>query len=209
MGELVKVLLIDDNPQYLEKVLPYYGFEVVCAYNGEEGLQILENHSDFDIILLDVMMPVKNGWDTLKEIKTNPVISGIPIIMVTAVSQEQKIVKGLKLGADDYITKPFQLPVLLARIEAVLRRYKSSIPKVKSKNVTIHQIQNFNRLTDREKDVLLLVTQGKSNKAIAESLVISLTTVKSYLYKIFKKLEVKNRLQASIIAAQAYSEQLL
>ena len=112
------------------------------------------------------------------------------------------MVYGLKMGADDYITKPFILPNLLARIEAVLRRCARVGNKKSSSNVTISQAKMFNSLTDREKSVLLLVTEGKSNKQIADELVISLVTVKSYLYSIFKKLKVKNRTQATLVASQ-------
>ena len=76
----------------------------------------------FDLVLLDVMMPNMDGWDTLKAIRKNKKTERIPVIMITAVNEEQKVVSGLKIGADDYIVKPFILPNLLARVEAVLRR---------------------------------------------------------------------------------------
>ena len=122
--------------------------------------------------------------------------------MVTAVNEDQKMISGLKIGADDYIVKPFILPNLLARIEAVLRRVKRSQSQQQGTNVTISQADNFNSLTKREKDVLLLVTQGESNKSIAEKLVLSEVTVKSHLCNIFKKLNVTNRTQAVLIAMQ-------
>ena len=202
MAELTKVLLVDDNPKYLEDVLPFYGYEVSVAHNGVEAVEILNNKSDLDVVLLDVMMPKMNGWDTLKTIRQTPSLEDMPVIMVTAVSDDKKMVKGLKLGADDYVVKPFILPNLLARIEAVLRRAKRSDKSRVFPNVTISQAKMFNSLTDREKDVLLLVTQGKSNKEIARELVVSLVTVKGYMYNIFKKLNVKNRTQAVIVAAQ-------
>ena len=119
MPELGKVLVIDDNPKFLEDSLPLYGYEVESAV---DGLKAISKKTDFDIILLDVMMPNMNGWDVLKEIRENENTKQIPIIMTTAISEEQKIVKGLKMGADDYIVKPFVLSTLLARIEAVIRR---------------------------------------------------------------------------------------
>ena len=122
--------------------------------------------------------------------------------MVTAVNEDQKMISGLKIGADDYIVKPFILPNLLARIEAVMRRVKRSQSQQQGTNVTISQADNFNSLTKREKDVLLLVTQGESNKSIAEKLVLSEVTVKSHLCNIFKKLNVTNRTQAVLIAMQ-------
>lgn len=202
MAELTKILLVDDNPKILEDVLPFYGYEVKCAHNGVECLEILNSDELFDLVLLDIMMPKMDGWETLKNIRKTPICKDIPVIMLTAVNEDQKMVTGLKIGADDYIVKPFVLPNLLARIEAVLRRSRTTQNKSQKSNVTINQINQFNSLTRREKDVLLLVTQGENNKSIAEKLVVSEITVKSHLNNIFKKLNVSNRTQAVLLAMQ-------
>ena len=202
MAELTKILLVDDNPKFLEDVLPFYGYEVKCAHNGVECLEFLNSGENFDLVLLDVMMPKMDGWETLKNIRKTPICKDVPIIMLTAVNEDQKMVTGLKIGADDYIVKPFVLPNLLARIEAVLRRSRTTQDKSQNSNVTINQINQFNSLTRREKDVLLLVTQGESNKSIADKLVLSEVTVKSHLNSIFKKLNVSNRTQAVLLAMQ-------
>lgn len=202
MAELTKILLVDDNPKFLEDVLQFYGYEVKCAHNGVECLEILNSDELFDLVLLDIMMPKMDGWETLKNIRKTPICKDIPVIMLTAVNEDQKMVTGLKIGADDYIVKPFVLPNLLARIEAVLRRSKTIQNKSQKSNVTINQINQFNSLTRREKDVLLLVTQGENNKSIAEKLVVSEITVKSHLNNIFKKLNVSNRTQAVLLAMQ-------
>lgn len=202
MAELTKILLVDDNPKFLEDVLPFYGYEVKCAHDGFECLEILNSDELFDLVLLDIMMPKMDGWETLKNIRKTPICKDIPVIMLTAVNEDQKMVTGLKIGADDYIVKPFVLPNLLARIEAVLRRSRTIQNKSQKSNVTINQINQFNSLTRREKDVLLLVTQGENNKSIAEKLVVSEITVKSHLNNIFKKLNVSNRTQAVLLAMQ-------
>ena len=125
MEEDIKILIVDDNPKYLSEALPLYGYSVEVVTNGVDALKALEkNYESIDLVLLDVMMPQMDGWDTLKAIKSNKNTKYLPVIMVTAVNEEHKIVSGLKHGADDYVVKPFILPNLLARIEAVLRRSK-------------------------------------------------------------------------------------
>lgn len=202
MSDLAKILLVDDNPKYLADVLPFYGYDLKCVSDGVQALSVLDSGEFFDIVLLDVMMPNMNGWDTLKTIRKNSKTKDLPVIMLTAVNEDQKMISGLKIGADDYIVKPFILPNLLARIEAVLRRANRNKQVLKPENVTINQADNFNSLTKREKDVLLLVTQGESNKSIADKLVLSEVTVKSHLNSIFKKLNVTNRTQAVLVAMQ-------
>ncbi len=203
MGGLASILVVDDNPKYLADALPMYGYDVTIAKDGLEALKILDSKEGaFDLILLDVMMPNMDGWDTLKAIRNNKKIKYIPVIMITAVSEEQKVVSGLKIGADDYIVKPFILPNLLARIEAVLRRcqwQKESLPKGEK---TLNKNVNIDALTPKEKEVLALVAQGASNQEIADKLFVRDVTVKTHLNSIFKKLKVTNRTQAVLLAMQ-------
>lgn len=195
------VLLVDDNPKYLKDALPYYGYDVVTATDGIQALKILAENK-FDIVLLDVMMPNMNGWDTLKEIRKNVETKDIPVIMITAVDEEQKMVTGLMNGADDYIIKPFILQNLLARMEAVLRRSRRNLQGNISKDLTFTSAEPLQTLTSREKEVLKLAAYGDNNKKIAEKLVLSEVTVKSHMNSIFKKLKVKNRTQAVLLAIQ-------
>ena len=168
--------------------------------NGADALKTLEEgYKDIDLMLLDVMMPQMDGWETLKAIRNNENTKYLPVIMVTAVNEEHKIVAGLKHGADDYVVKPFILPNLLARIEAVLRRSKW---QEKNKNVNIEVNKDIEPLTEREKEVLKLVAEGKSNQEIAEKLFVRDVTVKTHLNTIFKKLKVKSRTQAVLLAIQ-------
>ncbi len=194
------ILIVDDNPKYLKDALPFYGYKVTVANNGEEALGILQNRT-FDLILLDVMMPKMDGWETLQNIRKNDKTKYVPVIMLTAVNEDQKMISGLKIGADDYIVKPFILPNLLARMEALLRRTSWQQPAKKDNNIQENsETSNKKLLTAREKEVLKLVTQGANNKEIAEKLVLREVTVKTHLNSIFKKLKVTNRTQAVLLA---------
>ena len=203
MAELAKILVVDDNPKYLADALPMYGYEVEVAKDGIQALKILSKDSDnINLVLLDVMMPNMNGWDTLKSIRANEKTKTIPVIMITAVSEEQKIVSGLKIGADDYIVKPFILPNLLARVEAVLRRSNWNKKEKKSVDISFSSDEPVETLTQREKEVLSLVAKGASNHDIAEKLFLKEVTVKTHLNSVFKKLKVTNRTQAVLLGMQ-------
>ena len=203
MGGVASILIVDDNPKFLEDALPMYGYDVTVAEDGLEALKILGNEeSHFDLILLDVMMPNMDGWDTLKAIRKNKLTEHIPVIMITAVSEDQKIVSGLKIGADDYIVKPFILPNLLARIEAVLRRVSWQKEAHQKTEKTLNKDVNIEALTPKEKEVLALVAKGASNQEIADKLFVRDVTVKTHLNSIFKNLKVTNRTQAVLLAMQ-------
>lgn len=123
MAELT-VLTIDDEEHILELLkytLEKNGFKVLQALSGEEGLKILEN-SQVDIIILDLMLPGIDGLDVLRRIRATKELLEVPVIMLTAKSEEIDTVLGLEMGADDYIGKPFGSHELIARIKAVIRR---------------------------------------------------------------------------------------
>jgi two-component system, OmpR family, response regulator MtrA len=116
-----QVLLVEDDPSIREVTtlgLEQSGFAVTSAGDGREGLiQFRQGH--FDLVVLDVMLPSLDGFEILREIRKD---SQAPVVMLTARSDLHDVVVGLELGADDYVTKPFELPELVARIKAVLRR---------------------------------------------------------------------------------------
>lgn len=203
MDGIASILVVDDNPKYLKDALPMYGYDVTVAEDGIEALKILSDEKNtFDLILLDVMMPNMDGWDTLKAIRKNEKTKYIPVIMITAVSEDQKVVSGLKIGADDYIVKPFILPNLLARVEAVLRRSKWQSEISSKQGKKINRDVNIDALTPKEKEVLSLVAKGASNQEIADKLCVQDVTVKTHLNSIFKKLKVSNRTQAVLLAME-------
>ena len=203
MDGIASILIVDDNPKFLQDALPMYGYDITVAQDGLEALKILSgNDNNFDLILLDIMMPNMDGWDTLKAIRKNKKTEHIPVIMITAVSEDQKVVTGLKIGADDYIVKPFVLPNLLARIEAVLRRSKWQQESLPKKDINLNKDANIDALTPKEKEVLALAAKGASNQEIADKLFVRDVTVKTHLNSIFKKLKVTNRTQAVLLAIQ-------
>jgi DNA-binding response OmpR family regulator len=121
MAAREKILLIEDEDdivRLLEFRFKQEGYEVLSAANGVEGLRVLQQEHPH-LVMLDVMMPRMNGWETCKRIRE---YSDVPIIMLTALGHEMDKVRGLELGADDYVTKPFSLAEVIARVRAALRR---------------------------------------------------------------------------------------
>jgi len=123
---MTKILIVEDEPNMrmgLKDNLEFEGYEVDFADNGDDGLKkILENK--YDLILLDVMMPKMSGFDVCKKAREKSITT--PIILLTAKGEEVDKIVGLEIGADDYVTKPFSLRELLARIKAILRRSEKS-----------------------------------------------------------------------------------
>ena len=125
----MRILIVDDEPQMvrgLEDNLRFEGYQTLSAGDGRTGLALAVAEAP-DLILLDVMMPGMSGWDVCRELRAKGLF--MPVIMLTARGEEADRVQGLELGADDYVTKPFGLRELLARIRAVLRR-PGARPKV-------------------------------------------------------------------------------
>ncbi|MCX7047577.1 MAG: response regulator transcription factor [Candidatus Sumerlaeota bacterium] len=125
---LARILVVEDEPDILELIaynLEKKSFQILKALTGTQGLELARAQTP-DLILLDILMPELNGLDVCRLLKADPATSAIPIVIVSALGEEAHIVKGLELGADDYITKPFSPAVLLARVQAVLRRTDKS-----------------------------------------------------------------------------------
>jgi two-component system, OmpR family, phosphate regulon response regulator PhoB len=115
------VLVVDDEPMLrnlLSRLLQLEGYEVLEAADGQTALEIVAKEAP-DLVLLDVMLPARNGLDVLGDLRRT---SDIPVILVSALAEEADRVAGLRMGADDYVTKPFSAPELSARVESVLRR---------------------------------------------------------------------------------------
>lgn len=126
MGDKRKLLIIEDDADLVRALQLYFAtnYQVVTAANGLEGLQTLYNERP-DVVILDIAMPKMDGWEVCRRIRE---LSDVPIVILTARVQEDERVRGLRLGADDYVVKPFSLKELEARLEAVLRRAQAAKP---------------------------------------------------------------------------------
>jgi len=120
--EKLKILVVDDEARMRKLVKDFLaksGYEVLEAEDGNQAVDVFFVHKDIALVILDVMMPKMDGWQTCREIRT---YSKVPIIMLTAKSDEKDELMGFQLGVDEYISKPFSPKILVARVEAVLRR---------------------------------------------------------------------------------------
>ena len=122
-----KILVVDDE-QDLVKLIKYHlekdGYKVISAYNGEDALSLIRRERP-ELIVLDIMLPQIDGLEVCKIIKADPALAKTAVVMLSAKGEEIDITLGLKLGADDYVTKPFSPKELVARVQAVLRRTKT------------------------------------------------------------------------------------
>jgi DNA-binding response OmpR family regulator len=129
-----KVLVVDDEKLIVKGIrfsLEQDGMEVECAYDGEEALRMAKDH-EYDLILLDIMLPKMNGFEVCQHIRE---FSSVPIVMLTAKGDDMDKILGLEYGADDYITKPFNILEVKARIKAIMRRVSAGKPKVEKSSV--------------------------------------------------------------------------
>ncbi|MEW8957369.1 response regulator transcription factor [Clostridium sp.] len=175
-----KILIIEDEvkiARFLELELNYEGYEAFKIHDGREGL-MKAREEDFDLILLDIMLPSMNGIEVLRRIREN---SEVPVIMLTAKDDTMDKVTGLDMGADDYVTKPFEIEELLARIRVALKKNKSvnissNILKVNNLKVDLDKyIVTFNDkiidLTKREFDLLHYLLENKNRVLSREKIV--------------------------------------
>ncbi|MDO5457916.1 MAG: response regulator transcription factor [Atopococcus tabaci] len=134
----MKILIVDDNKEITELLKIYTdneGYESITAYDGQEALDQFADHPDIDLIILDVMMPEKDGIEVVKEIRGN---SQVPILMLSAKVSDTDKIKGLVNGADDYVTKPFNPLEVMARVKSLLRRSQHFNEKLSdTKEITV------------------------------------------------------------------------
>ncbi|MEW9094639.1 MAG: response regulator transcription factor [Clostridiaceae bacterium] len=204
-----KILIVEDNPTISDLIklnLKMASYETSQVYDGRQALESIEKEQ-FDLILLDVMLPEIDGFSLMNKIKQRD----IPIILLTAKAAVTDKVKGLKMGADDYIVKPFESIELLARIEAVLRRYgkKNNILRFEDLEIYLEEMivkknGNIVELTLKEFELLNLLMKNKgmalSRNKILEKVwgydyLGETRTVDMHIQKLRKKLDLEGKIK--------------
>ena len=205
----MKILVVEDEAPIRDLIsinLQLVGYEVFTAEDGIIAEKFLENQK-VDLILLDVMIPGIDGFSLIEKIKKH----NTPVIFVTAKESVLDRVKGLRLGAEDYIIKPFETIELLARVEVVLRRYNKNKQTIKFKNIEVdteQRIVNLNNkevyLTVKEYELLVLLLQNK-NRALSRDQIlervwgfeygVETRTVDIHIQRIREKLDLKNNIK--------------
>ena len=207
------VLIIDDDKELcalMKKCVEQESLSAMVAYGGLEGLRLLEENKDAcSLIILDVMMPDMDGFQVLQKIRAK---SNVPVLMLTARSDEEDKVSGLRLGADDYLTKPFGINELMARVNSLIRRYTTLNPVTGNESATMLlkgmvidkisrtvTVQNLPvELTGKEFDLLVFLAESKgrvfTKKQIytqvwAEEYAFDDSNIMSFISKLRKKIE--------------------
>lgn len=207
-----KVLIIDDDKELcalMKKCIEQEKLSAVTVYNGIEGVRLIdENKDSYSLIILDVMLPDIDGFQILQKIRDT---SNIPVLMLTAKSSEEDTVFGLRLGADDYLTKPFGINELLARVNSLIRRYTTLNPftaDIDSISLKDMVIDKLNRtvtvkdipvlLTGKEFDLLLFLASNKGrvftkkqiySQVWEEEYAFDDSNIMSFISKLRKKIE--------------------
>lgn len=207
-----KVLIIDDDKELcalMKKCIEQEKLSAVTVYNGIEGVRLIdENKDSYSLIILDVMLPDIDGFQILQKIRDT---SNIPVLMLTAKSSEEDKVFGLRLGADDYLTKPFGINELLARVNSLIRRYTTLNPFTADiDNISLKDmvIDKLNRtvtvkdipvlLTGKEFDLLLFLASNKGrvftkkqiySQVWEEEYAFDDSNIMSFISKLRKKIE--------------------
>ncbi len=215
-----KILVIEDEKP-LSKILKYNfekeGYEVLCAFDGQEGLEMFQNRRP-NFIILDLMIPKISGMDLLKEIRLK---SKTPVLILTAKKDELDRVLGLEMGADDYVTKPFSVRELCARVKSILRRFSPSLNSAEAPPSKYGTLEiDFNRyecsvggvsvpLTSKEWELLKLLT-GARGRALSRpeilkevwgydrGLDLDTRTVDQHIARLRDKLGVESRLIVTV-----------
>lgn len=211
-----KVLVIEDQAPMRRNIallLEMAGYQVFTAENGRAGIEAARKHQP-DLVLCDVMMPELDGHGVVQALRAEKETATIPFIFLTARSDKADVRIGMNFGADDYLTKPVVRDDLLAAVQSRLARAEAVEQRIQEAAANAGFNPDFSSpeplraafgLTQREAEVLLWVTQGKSNSEIASILGNSEPTVKQHLGVVFQKLGVESRNAATLQALEILS----
>lgn len=186
--ERIKILVVDDESRMRKLVRDFLekkNFHVLEAENGLDAMQVFYENKDISLIILDVMMPKMDGWQVCREVRQT---SRVPIIMLTARSEEKDELQGFELGVDEYIAKPFSPKILVARVEAILRRSRaiSKEDKVDAGGIVIDKAAHQVKIGDQEIELSFkefeLLSYFVENKGLALSREKILNNVWNYDY---------------------------
>jgi len=206
-----RIIIVDDHEIVrlgLKSLLDQYPqYEVVSeAKNAKEALAQVETHKP-DIVLMDIRLPGKSGIDACEEIKQN--FPEVKVIMLTSYAEDEMLFSAIKAGASGYVLKQIDSSGLAKSIEAVARGEASLDPAVTQRvfqevrrAVKDEEAASFTELSQQEKMVLKLVSEGKTNREIAQSLYLGEGTVRNYVSSILSKLSVSNRAEAAAYAVE-------
>lgn len=164
---MIKILIVEDEvpiSNLISMSLEKVGYQCECVFDGMEAADKLEEEY-YDLVLLDIMLPKVDGYELMEYIQP----MGIPVIFLTAKSNVEDTVKGLEMGAEDYLTKPFEIVELLARVEVVLRRYDKNEQylrveevEVDTRSRTVKKDKKVVRLTNKEYELLIMFIKNKN-----------------------------------------------
>jgi DNA-binding NarL/FixJ family response regulator len=192
-----KLLLVDDDPNLVLLVkdyLEFRGYEVMAANNGREALEVLDKGIP-DMVICDVMMPEVDGYGFVADLRKRQDIGWIPVLFLSAKGQSQDRIKGLNLGADVYMVKPFEPEELVAQVESSLSQSGRirQHADVGAPSETLIQVNPSVELTPTELKVVQLVAKGLANKDIAQHMKLSQRTVESHVSNMLGKTGLNNR----------------
>lgn len=206
---MIKVLVVDDEfpiANLIKETLEKSGYTCTCVYDGESAADAIENEV-FDLVLLDVMLPKINGFELIEYIRQY----NVPVIFLTAKTDVRDRVKGLRLGAEDYIIKPFDTTELIARVEVVLRRFEKYVEKIQILDLEIDPVSRQVtkagipvELTYKEFELLLLLVKNKNIALYRETIYEKVwndpfttdsRTVDLHINRIRKKLGLEKHIQ--------------
>ncbi|WP_309728690.1 response regulator transcription factor [Chamaesiphon sp. OTE_75_metabat_556] len=192
-----RLLLIDDDPNLILLVkdyLEFRGYEVLTADNGKEALNLLSQNLP-DMIICDIMMPEMDGYALIENVRKDPRTSWIPVLFLSARGQSQDRIKGLNLGADVYMVKPFEPEELVAQVESSLKQTNRLLlhtDGIGDDNSPI-QVPATVELTPTELKVVQLVARGLANREIALQMNVSQRTIESHVSNMLGKTGLSNR----------------